>query len=144
MRGVFETVKKLRWEPDIVQCGGWITALAAVYLKKFYNEDSACRDTKVVYSIVDNDLVAPLDARMAEKIQADGIDDDVLKSLIGKPVDYKELTKLAIANSDGVLQRCENLDPEILQFIKDSGKPFVPYNGEELNAQAYIDFYNFL
>lgn len=144
VRGVFETVKKLRWEPDIVQCGGWITALAAVYLKKFYNEDSAFRDTKVVYSIVDNDLVAPLDARMAEKIQADGIDDDVLKSLIGKPVDYKELTKLAIANSDGVLQRCENLDPEILQFIKDSGKPFVPYNGEELNAQSYIDFYKSL
>ena len=51
---------------------------------------------------------------------------------------------LAIANSDGVVQRCENLDPDILQFIKDSGKPFLPYDGEEVNAQAYIDFYKSL
>ena len=28
VRGVVETVKKLRWEPAVVQCMGWITALA--------------------------------------------------------------------------------------------------------------------
>ena len=144
VRGVFETVKKLRWEPDIVHCGGWITALAAVYLKKYYHEDSSFRDTKVVYSILGDDLVAPLDARMAEKLKADGIDDELLNDMAGKPVDYKQLTMLAIANSDGVVQRCENLDPDILQFIKDSGKPFLPYDGEEVNAQAYIDFYKSL
>ncbi|MGN0214490.1 MAG: glycogen/starch synthase [Muribaculaceae bacterium] len=144
VRGVFETVKKLRWDPEIVHCGGWISALATIYLKKFYNEDPSFRDTKVVYSILENDLAAPLDARLAEKLQADGIDDDMIKGLVGKQVDFKELTKLAIANSDGIVQRCKDLDPEIVQFIKDSGKPFLPYDGEEVNAEAYIEFYKSL
>ena len=26
-RGVLETVKKLRWSPDIIHCHGWFTAL---------------------------------------------------------------------------------------------------------------------
>lgn len=33
-RGVFETVKKLRWAPDLIYCQGWITALVPLYLKK--------------------------------------------------------------------------------------------------------------
>src|SRR5512138_1560307 len=36
-RGVLETVKKLRWTPDIIHCHGWITALAPLYIKKVYN-----------------------------------------------------------------------------------------------------------
>lgn len=145
VRGVFETVKKLRWNPDIVHCAGWISALTTVYLKKVYNKDPSFRDTKIVYSIYGNDMPAPLDARMAEKMQADGVDAETLKDIAGKPVDYAALTKLAIANSDGVIQRCEDLDPEILQFIKDSGKPFLPYDGNtEVNAPAYIDFYKSL
>lgn len=33
-RGVLETVKKLRWCPDIIHCHGWMTALAPLYIKK--------------------------------------------------------------------------------------------------------------
>ena len=33
-RGVLETVKKLRWAPDIIHCHGWISHLIPVYLKK--------------------------------------------------------------------------------------------------------------
>lgn len=146
VRGVFETVKKLRWNPDIVHCAGWISALTTIYLKKVYNEDPAFRDTKVVYSICDDDMPAALDARMAEKMQADGIDAESLKEIQGKAVDFKALTMLAIANSDGVMLRSENVDPEIMQFIKDSGKPFLVNNtpGEEVNAQPYVDFYKSL
>ena len=34
VRGVMETVKKLRWVPDIIHCHGWMTALAPLYIKK--------------------------------------------------------------------------------------------------------------
>ena len=145
-RGVLETVRKLRWEPDIVHCGGWISALTAAYLKDVYNEDSTFSHAKVVYSIYDNDLAAPLDARMGEKLAADGISEANTKDIMGKEVDYKMLTKLAIANSDGVIQRCENLDPEILQFIQESGKPFMPYSADEegVDASVYAEFYKSL
>lgn len=33
-RGVFETVRKLRWAPDLIYCQGWFTALVPLYLKK--------------------------------------------------------------------------------------------------------------
>ena len=29
-RGVLETIKKLRWTPDIIHCHGWMTALAPI------------------------------------------------------------------------------------------------------------------
>ena len=42
-RGVLETVKKLGWQPDIIYCNGWMTALMPMYLKniKFdgFNDD---------------------------------------------------------------------------------------------------------
>ena len=38
-RGVFETVKKLRWAPDLIYCQGWFTALVPIFLKKEYAED---------------------------------------------------------------------------------------------------------
>ena len=33
-RGVLETVKKLRWEPDIIHCHGWLSSLVPLYVKK--------------------------------------------------------------------------------------------------------------
>ena len=38
-RGVFETVRKLRWAPDLIYCQGWFTALVPLYLKKEYHDD---------------------------------------------------------------------------------------------------------
>ena len=32
-RGVFETVKKLRWSPDLIVCQGWLTSLVPLNLK---------------------------------------------------------------------------------------------------------------
>ena len=33
-RGVLETVKKLRWCPEVIHCHGWISALVPLYIKK--------------------------------------------------------------------------------------------------------------
>ena len=144
VRSVLETVKKLRWVPDVIHCAGWITALTSVYLKNVYNEEPTFRDAKVVFSIYDNDLVAPMDVRMAEKLAADGVSEANTADIMGKAVDYKDLVKLAIANSDGIIQRCETLDPELEQYIKDSGKPFIPYTADEIDPQSLIDFYKLL
>ena len=32
-RGVLETVKKLRWEPDIIHCHGWLASLVPLYIR---------------------------------------------------------------------------------------------------------------
>jgi starch synthase len=38
-KGALETVKKLGWQPDIVHCTDWMTALIPMYLKTTYKKD---------------------------------------------------------------------------------------------------------
>ncbi|MGL5619651.1 MAG: glycogen/starch synthase, partial [Tannerellaceae bacterium] len=54
VRGVLETVKKLRWIPDMIHCHGWMSALTPLYIKKAYADDPFYSNTKVVYSVYDN------------------------------------------------------------------------------------------
>src|SRR4030043_1980363 len=49
-RGVIETVKKLRWAPDIVHCHGWMSALVPVYLRSIYNDAPLFHNYKIVFS----------------------------------------------------------------------------------------------
>ena len=53
-RGVLETVKKLRWNPDIVHCHGWMTALTPLYIKKAFGDEPSFRESKVVFSLYEN------------------------------------------------------------------------------------------
>ena len=50
-RGVLETVKKLRWTPDIIHCQGWMSAVVPFYVKKAYHEEPSFANTKIVTSL---------------------------------------------------------------------------------------------
>ena len=144
IRGTMETVKKLRWEPDVIHCHGWVTALAPLYLKHIYREDPAFMHSKIVYSLYDDELPAPLDARLGEKMRMDGIAAKDVKTIVGKPVDSKMLTKLAISHCDGVIQYSKDIDPEIIEFVQKKGIPFLPYQEEDNYIDAYAEFYKSL
>ena len=47
VRGVLETVKKLRWIPDVIHCHGWMSALTALYIKRMYADDPCLRNAKI-------------------------------------------------------------------------------------------------
>ena len=67
-RGVLETVKKLRWAPDIVHCHGWFTGLVPLYLKKAFNDDPLFCDAKVVYSVYEDDFKKQLNSSFKSKL----------------------------------------------------------------------------
>lgn len=144
VRGVVETVKKLRWIPTIVQCSGWITALAPIYLKRIYQEDPSFRSAKVVYSLFDSQFEGTLNERFVEKMKMDGFSENDIKQIIGNPVDYIALNKLAIDYSDGVVQASMSANEELVEYAKASGKPFMAYPGEENYVDAYAEFYKTL
>ena len=50
-RGVLETVKKLRWVPDIIHCQGWMSAVVPLYIKTAYHDEPSFANTKVVTSL---------------------------------------------------------------------------------------------
>lgn len=140
VRGVIETVKKLRWAPQLVQCSGWVTALTPLYMRSVYNDDPTVSSTKIIYALQDNNFDGELDERFVEKLKMDGIEEETLSKLT-KPVDSKTLNRLAIDHADAVVVSSENVDPELIEYAKASGKPFMPYPGEEGFTAAYLEFY---
>lgn len=144
VRGVIETVRKLRWEPNIIQCSGWITALAPLYMRDLYGDDPSFRDAKIIYTLWDDDFATPMNERMAEKLLQDGLSQESLQEIMGKPVDYLALTKLALQHCDAVAQCSPDIKPEVLELVKASGLPFLAYPGEEEYVQAFAQFYESL
>ncbi|MBQ2236102.1 MAG: glycogen/starch synthase, partial [Muribaculaceae bacterium] len=139
-----ETVRKLGWDPAIIHCGGWVTALAPLYMRNLYGDEPSFRDAKIVYSLFDNDFEQPLDSRLADKLRQDGIDEEALAPLLDKQVTQLELTKVALAHADAVTQCSPDIKPEIMELVKQSGLPFLPYQEPETLSEAYWQFYNSL
>lgn len=144
VRGVAETVKKLRWEPSIIQATGWLTALLPVYFKKIYHEDPTFANSKVVYTLTDEkDADQELSTPLAEKLLAEGFSAEQLEVLKGK--DRRSLHKLAIDHADAIAVGSADADAELVSYAKASGKPVLDYPGTPEEAgQAYLDFYKSL
>jgi len=139
-RGVLETVKKLRWAPDIVHCHGWFTGLVPLYLKKAFNDDPLFCDAKVVYSVYEDDFKKQLNSSFKSKLMVEGINSDDIKSL-DKP-DFINLTKVALDNSDAIIYGSEKLNPEIVEYINTLDKPVLPYFALDKIVDEYSDFYD--
>jgi len=140
VRGVFETIKKLRWIPDIIHCHGWLTALAPLYLRRMYLDDPCFSKTKIIYSIYDCPFHAVLGNRLAVKLKQDGATDKDLK--IVETPNFLSVTKLAIQFSDAIIQGSIHLDPVTLEHIEKSKKLFLAYQPSDNYIDMYNEFYD--
>lgn len=138
-RGVLETVKKLRWSPDIVHCHGWFTALLPMYLKKSYGDEPLFSDSKVIFSAYDTILNQKFNEDFAKKIRFEGIGEEDIAKL--KKPDFENLTKTAFSYSDGIIRGSEKLPPHVEEQIKDSDLPVLDYQDQEKYIDAYSVFY---
>ncbi|MDR2683390.1 MAG: glycogen/starch synthase [Dysgonamonadaceae bacterium] len=142
VRGVMETVKKLRWAPDLIHCHGWMTALTPLYIKKHYGSDPCFRNAKVVYSVYDDDFQQPLRENFARKAVIEGVTDEDLKP-IETVADFESLTRLAIDFSDGVIQNSPQIHPGVEKYLTTEAKiPFLEYHPEETYIDAFNEFYD--
>ena len=139
VRGVLETVKKLRWAPSIIHCTGWITALTALYIKKHYADDPTFANSKIVFSLFDHPFEGSFDERMIQKLLLDGHTDEDLSALEGA-TDYNALNRIAMAHADAIAFSSENLPENLVEYARATGKPVLEYPGEG-NHEAYRDFY---
>ena len=139
-RGVLETVRKLRWSPDLVHCHGWFTSLVPLYIKKAYREDPLFADSKVVFSFYNNGFDKSLDASFSKKILVDGVSEEHL-SMIKNP-GYENLANLAATYSDGLIQGSADLPANVDEVLKKSGKPYLNYASEEQYVKEFTAFYD--
>lgn len=140
-RGVLETVKKLRWCPDVIHCQGWMAALAPLYIKKAYKDEPSFRDAKVVFSVFEDDFKESFNADFVNRLMLKGIAKKDVANLKA-PVDYATLCKLAIDYSDGIIQQNENINKEVLEYARQSGKPFLEYQTPDNFIDACNEFYD--
>lgn len=139
-RGILETVKKLRWKPDIIHCNGWISHLVPLFLKKAYKNDPIFTDAKVVVSIYDGYMNEAFDPEMKNKISMPGIKPKDME-LLNEPNGIN-LAKLALQYSDGLIKGVESINPEVEEFAKAQGLPILEYVEQVQPSGEYIDRYN--
>ena len=139
-RGVLETVKKLRWAPDIIHCQGWISQVLPIYLKKAYIDDPIFSNSKIVLSLYDDTPKENFPDGFKEAVMMGNIsekDVDILNDPSGM-----NLAKLAASYSDGVILGSEGVDQKLVEFCRESGLPILDYNAEAIANGSYIEDYN--
>ena len=139
-RGVLETVKKLRWAPDVIHCQGWISQVLPLYLKKAYVDDPIFSNSKVVLSLYGDTPTEEFSSDFKDKIRFGSICDKDLEAM--ETPDGINLAKLAAAYSDGIILGADNIPSEITDFCKNAGLPLLPYNAEAVANGSYVDDYN--
>ena len=140
-RGVLETVKKLRWYPDVIHCHGWMSAMAPLYIKKAYCDEPSFRDSKVIFSLYKEGFESTLAANFNQQLlYRDITPEDV--EILKNPVTYKELCKLAITYSDGIVLNSNDIDPELIEYAKSLNIPVQEYKEGEEFAEACNTFYD--
>ncbi len=139
-RGVLETVKKLRWKPDIVHCQGWISHFLPLYLKKVYHQDPIFTEAKVVLSLYNENLDATFSENILDKVLIEGLrreDAEVLAEPTGI-----NLAKLAIQYADGIVSGVPELDSRLAAFIKQRKLMTMPYVKVDKDDNSYVPAYS--
>ncbi len=142
-RGVLETVKKLRWQPDIVHCHSWFSAAMPLYLRHVFADDPLFAGTKVVFSIYDNTFEGEWSEAFAQTMLGEGVPAEELKNI--ETPTYENIVKLVIDNADGIVIETENLPKAIEEYIVAKGKKVMRGKADKTGndwQKEYKDFYD--
>lgn len=141
-KGVLETVKKLRWAPDIIHCQGWISHLLPAYLKLAYKDDPIFASSKVVLSLYDDTPQSLFSPDFAKKAVMGPIKEADLP--ISEKSDGIKLAETAAKFADGIILGSPDIDPKLVKYCKGRKLPILPYDAQALEDGSYIDAYNAL
>lgn len=139
-RGVLETVKKLRWSPNIVHCHGWFANFAPVYLKKIFRDDPIFAKAKIILSLYNDAFTGNLSPTIKTKLKQEGVKVGELCHL--EEPNYLNLYKFALQYADAVIYGEDDIQPDVIQYITSTEKPTLTCYEKETFTPAYSDFYD--
>ncbi|MCM1176278.1 MAG: glycogen/starch synthase [Bacteroidales bacterium] len=140
-RGVLETVKKLRWAPDVIHCQGWISHILPLYLKKAYKDDPIFSGSKIMLSLYGDIDKEQFSSDFKEKVLFGNVSGQDVEVLSTNP-DGVSLAKLAIANSDGLIMGDGNVPEAVKAAARESGLPVLEFDEASMQSGEYIEKYN--
>ena len=139
-RGVLETVKKLRWVPDIIHCQGWMSAVVPFYIKTAYHDEPSFTNTKVVTSLFANSMKSGLDSNFKHCLEFREATAELLKPYKDQ-FDFDELSKLAIDYSDGIVEAVKGVNKDLIKYATEKNVPVINTLQENF-ADPIEAFYN--
>jgi starch synthase len=138
-RGVLETVKKLRWIPDVIHCQGWMSSVVPFYVKTAYRDEPSFAETKVVTSLFSKGLDNDLGTNFKQCLEFREAKAELLKDY-NDNFNFQDLIKLSIDYSDGVVQAEDAINKDLLDYAKTKDIPVLGY--QEDFADSYEKFYD--
>ena len=97
-------------------------------------------DTKVILSLFDDDFKETLSKDLPTKLKLPGITSKDVKQY--KTPNYVNLMKAAIDFSDGIIIGSENINKEVLNYLRFVDKPVLGVQSKDKYIDAYSDFYD--
>jgi starch synthase len=141
-RGVLETVKKLRWVPDIIHCQGWMSAVAPMYIKTSFRDEPSFRSSRIVFTPGGAELKLPLTEQFTASLMHKGMKGDELSGF-GSELTQTDLYKLALKYSDGLLLLPGQKFPELNDYAAALGLPILQGSGPVTESQVQADYLDF-
>lgn len=140
-RGIIETVKKMRWNPDVVICQGWMSVVAPLLIKKAFREELAFRDSRIIFAPSAPDV---LKLKTTPQFQKDILFKNISpEDLAAYPQEMSigDLYRLAVDYSDGVFFTPETVNEELAQYAQSKGVPVDgPFDIAGDGLQRLFDF----
>lgn len=137
-KGVIETVKKLGWAPDIIHCHDWMTSFIPLYLKTHYQDDPMFKNTKVVFTVYNNDFDSQLDKNYLQKTNIEGL---AAANVSGYDENnYFGLCKGGIQMADVVTKGAPEIASQLEDYIKSNNKETIYYDADD--RDTYVESYH--
>lgn len=140
-RGVLETVKKVRWVPDLVFCQGWMSAVIPLYIKTAYRDEPAFRDCKVVYALCGETLKKPMGENFVNSLLFKDIKRELFNDFSSE-FSFEEFNKMAVDYSDGLVCASADADANIVAEAVKKGVPVLDFPGTDELPEACDNFFS--
>lgn len=141
-RGVLETVKKLRWIPDIIHCHGWVSAAVPMYLRKVFKEDPAYANCRIVFSVYSQMPSKVLGDTFASKVAFRDLTAEVVNA---EGIDFNSEDgwhRLIVKYADAVVGTVKTVSPLFRTLAEEYAVKFFDLSDAENVAEAYSKVYD--
>lgn len=143
-RGVLETVKKLRWHPDIVYCQGWVSSIAPLYVKTAFKDEPSFADSRIVVELGGENLSKPLPENFKSSLMMRNVTKTLLKKQGLDFVEADDMARLALNYADAVVLSSPAVNKTLLDYASQKGLPVLPYVENDDYGKRFGDFFDSL
>lgn len=138
-RGVLETITKLQWNPNIIHCNSWFSAITPALIKVMYNDNPLFVGSKIILSLFDEGFDGMFDVNFKQKLVEQGFSEADLE-IITEPT-YENFMRFTLKYCDGLILHGNNVSDDIIQYAKDMGVEIFNVTDQDDVANTYQQIY---